>query len=91
MIARWPRVRPTMAHRQTVVQELLRYRSRAGAGAATVARRRTAMAARTEEFYEGDRDTVLSAAGLGETMQEVLARRWSRRGMLRHGTGRPWS
>ena len=45
------------------------------------------MAARTEEFYEGDRDTVLSAAGLGETMQEVLARRWSRRGMLRHGTG----
>jgi secreted PhoX family phosphatase len=37
---------------------------------------------RNEEFYEGDRDIVLSAAGRGETMQEVLARRWSRRGLI---------
>jgi uncharacterized protein len=37
---------------------------------------------RTEEFYEGERDEVLSTAGRGETMQEVLARRWSRRDML---------
>jgi uncharacterized protein len=40
---------------------------------------------RTEEFYEGDRDTVLSTAGIGETMQEVLARRWSRRGLVKGG------
>jgi uncharacterized protein len=40
---------------------------------------------RTEEFYEGDRDEVLSAAGFGETMQEVLARRWSRRGLMKGG------
>ena len=37
---------------------------------------------RDEEFYEGDRDVVLSGAGRGETMQDVLARRWSRRGFL---------
>ena len=40
---------------------------------------------RNEEFYEGDRDEVLSTAGLGETMQEVLARRWSRRGLVKGG------
>jgi secreted PhoX family phosphatase len=40
---------------------------------------------RSEEFYEGDREAVLSTAGHGETMQDVLARRWSRRGMLRSG------
>ena len=40
---------------------------------------------RTEEFYEGDQDTVLSTAGIGETMQEVLARRWSRRGLVKGG------
>jgi len=40
---------------------------------------------RSEEFYEGDRETVLSTAGRGETMQDVLARRWSRRGMVKSG------
>ena len=40
---------------------------------------------RNEEFYEGDRDQVLSTAGIGETMQEVLARRWSRRGLVKGG------
>ncbi|MGH2615272.1 MAG: alkaline phosphatase PhoX, partial [Thermomicrobiales bacterium] len=40
---------------------------------------------RSEEFYEGDRDQVLSTAGIGETMQEVLARRWSRRGLVKEG------
>jgi uncharacterized protein len=40
---------------------------------------------RNEEFYEGDRDEVLSAGGVGETMQEVLARRWSRRGLVKGG------
>ena len=40
---------------------------------------------RSEEFYEGDRDVVLSTAGRGETMQEVLARRWSRRAVLGGG------
>ncbi len=40
---------------------------------------------RSEEFYEGDRDMVLPTAGVGETMQEVLARRWSRRGMVKGG------
>jgi secreted PhoX family phosphatase len=40
---------------------------------------------RTEEFYEGDRDVVLSTAGTGETMQEVLRRRWSRRGLVKSG------
>lgn len=40
---------------------------------------------RTEEFYEGDRDTVLSTDGRGETMQEILARRWSRRGVVGSG------
>ena len=38
---------------------------------------------RNEEFYEGDRDEVLSTGGVGETMQEVLARRWSRRGLVK--------
>src|SRR5688572_24157244 len=42
--------------------------------------------ARSEEFYEGDRDVVLSEAGRGETMQAVLARRWSRRAVIQ-GTG----
>ncbi len=40
---------------------------------------------RSEEFYEGDRDAVLSSAGRGETMQEVLTRRWSRRGVVKGG------
>jgi secreted PhoX family phosphatase len=40
---------------------------------------------RDEEFYEGDRDQVLSTAGQGETMQDALARRWSRPGLLRGG------
>ena len=40
---------------------------------------------RDEEFYEGDREIVLSTAGRGETMQEVLARRWSRRRVLGSG------
>jgi secreted PhoX family phosphatase len=40
---------------------------------------------RTEEFYEGDRDQILSTRGVGETMQEVLARRWSRRGLVKGG------
>lgn len=34
---------------------------------------------RSEEFYEGDRDVVLSDNGRGETMQNILTRRWSRR------------
>ncbi|MCD6033485.1 MAG: twin-arginine translocation pathway signal, partial [Thermomicrobiales bacterium] len=42
-------------------------------------------AGRNEEFYEGDRDEVLSTGGVGETMQEVLARRWSRRGLVKGG------
>src|SRR5215207_58383 len=40
---------------------------------------------RSEETYEGDRDEVLSTAGRGETMQAVLARRWSRRALLHGG------
>jgi secreted PhoX family phosphatase len=40
---------------------------------------------RNEEFYEGDRETVLSTEGCGETMQEILSRRWSRRGVLGGG------
>lgn len=40
---------------------------------------------RDEEFYEGDRDVVLSTSGRGETMQEILARRWSRRGIVGGG------
>jgi len=43
---------------------------------------------RNEEFYEGDRDEVLSTGGVGETMQEVLARRWSRRGLVKGGACR---
>lgn len=42
---------------------------------------------RTEEFYEGDRDEALSTEGRGETMQEILARRWSRRGVVGGGLG----
>jgi secreted PhoX family phosphatase len=42
---------------------------------------------RTEEFYEGDREAILSTRGRGETMQEVLARRWSRRGVIGSGIG----
>jgi secreted PhoX family phosphatase len=41
--------------------------------------------ARNEEFYEGDREDVLSTAGRGDTMQDILARRWSRRGFLEGG------
>ena len=52
---------------------------------ASVARRHEVTSGRTEEFYEGNRDTVLSTAGIGETMQEVLARRWSRRGLVKGG------
>jgi secreted PhoX family phosphatase len=40
---------------------------------------------RSEEFYEGERDQVLSTNGRGETMQAILARRWSRRGVLGGG------
>jgi len=40
---------------------------------------------RSEEFYEGDHDAVLSTAGRGETMQDILTRRWSRRGMMKSG------
>ncbi len=40
---------------------------------------------RNEEFYEGDRESVLSTDGRGETMQEILSRRWSRRGVLGGG------
>ena len=40
---------------------------------------------RSEEFYEGDRDEVFSGAGRGETMQAVLARRWSRRRLIQGG------
>jgi uncharacterized protein len=42
---------------------------------------------RSEEFYEGDRDIVLSTAGRGETMQEVLDRRRSRRTMVKGAAG----
>ncbi len=38
---------------------------------------------RSEEFYEGDREAVLSTNGRGETMQEVLRRRWSRRSVVK--------
>ena len=41
---------------------------------------------RSEETYEGDRDAVYSTGGRGETMQDVLTRRWSRRGVLQ-GSG----
>lgn len=34
---------------------------------------------RSEEFYEGDQDEVLSGKGRGELMQDIMARRWSRR------------
>src|SRR5687767_11127108 len=40
---------------------------------------------RSEEFYEGDRNEVYSEAGRGETMQDVLARRWNRRRVLQGG------
>ncbi len=42
---------------------------------------------RSEEFYEGDRDEVLSTEGRGETMQDVLGRRWNRRGVVGGGLG----
>lgn len=42
---------------------------------------------RSEEFYEGDRDVVLSTNGRGETMQDVLTRRWNRRAMLKTSAG----
>lgn len=37
---------------------------------------------RSEEFYEGDRDDVLSTEGRGETIQEILERRWNRRAVV---------
>lgn len=40
---------------------------------------------RSEEFYEGDREEVLSGKGRGERMQDVMARRWSRRGVVQAG------
>ncbi len=40
---------------------------------------------RSEEFYEGDREVVLSTAGRGETMQDILTRRWSRRDVVKGG------
>ncbi|HYJ13349.1 MAG TPA: hypothetical protein VEW66_07145, partial [Thermomicrobiales bacterium] len=42
---------------------------------------------RTEEFYEGDREAVLSVNGRGETLQDVMARRLHRRAMMKAGTG----
>jgi secreted PhoX family phosphatase len=42
---------------------------------------------RTEEFYEGDREAVLSVNGRGETLQDVMARRLNRRAMMKAGTG----
>ena len=40
---------------------------------------------RSEEFYEGDRDEILSGKGRGEKMYDVIARRWSRRGVVQAG------
>ena len=40
---------------------------------------------RSEEFYEGDRDEILSTNGRGEKMYDVIARRWSRRGVVQAG------
>ncbi len=37
---------------------------------------------RSEEMYEGDREAVLSGNGRGELMQDVLARRWTRRRLM---------
>lgn len=37
---------------------------------------------RSEEFYEGNRDEILSDKGSGEKMYDVIARRWSRRGLF---------
>jgi secreted PhoX family phosphatase len=42
---------------------------------------------RTEEFYEGDREVVLSTNGRGELLQDVMERRLNRRAMLKAGTG----
>ena len=42
---------------------------------------------RTEEFYEGDRDVVLSVNGKGETLQAIMERRLNRRAMMKAGTG----
>ncbi len=42
---------------------------------------------RTEEFYEGDRDLVLSVNGRGETLQTVMQRRLDRRAIMRAGSG----
>lgn len=38
---------------------------------------------RSEEFYEGDREEILSGNGRGEKMYDVIARRWSRRGLVK--------
>lgn len=40
---------------------------------------------RSEEFYEGDREEILSGKGRGEKMYDVIARRWSRRGVVQAG------
>lgn len=40
---------------------------------------------RSEEFYEGDRSEILSDNGRGEKMYDVIARRWSRRGVVQAG------
>src|SRR5690606_35540510 len=42
---------------------------------------------RTEEFYEGDRDIVLSVNSRGETLQAIMERRLNRRAMMKAGTG----
>jgi hypothetical protein len=42
---------------------------------------------RTEEFYEGDCEVVLSANSRGELMQDVMERLLSRRAMMKAGTG----
>lgn len=40
---------------------------------------------RSEEYYEGDQDEVLSTNVRGEVMQDVMNRRLSRRSMMRAG------
>lgn len=40
---------------------------------------------RSEAFYEGDQDEVLSGKGRGELMRDIMARRWSRRGVVGAG------
>lgn len=40
---------------------------------------------RSEEFYEGNQEEVLSGNGRGELMQDIMARRWSRRSAIGAG------